>query len=82
MSEFFLTPMGQRFYEGTMMNISQSLEKANELKEVEIEQKDKELKLKEIELQLKVRELNLKEKELDLTEASLLNELKNDNKEL
>jgi ribosomal protein S2 len=75
MPEFFLTPMGQRFYEGTMMNISRSLEKANELKEVEIEQKDKELKLKEKELEMKEKELQLKEKELYFVEIKMTNEI-------
>jgi hypothetical protein len=62
MTEFFQTRMGHQFYEGTMVNISQSLERANELKEKELE--------------LKERELKLKDKELDLLEMLLLKQIK------
>jgi hypothetical protein len=57
MTEFFQTYMGKQFYEGTMVSISKSLKKANELKEEE--------------LVFKKKELELKERELDLMEASL-----------
>jgi hypothetical protein len=73
MAEFFLTPMGRKFYEVTMPNISKSLKKANELKEEELILKQKELDLKEKELELKEKELPLIEKNNVLLAAVVKN---------